>query len=479
MRASRLCSKAVSTWPTQVLTQTPQEHSNLPVVCLIASCLCTSMNTRTLLRSSVSLLILLSVSLFAWQHFGMNLVLRIDANSPFAITALDDSNVGGNSSTALEVRDNQIHWQCEIGQRYEWPFCELTMTVAPTPQGFDFSRYDAVAIKMKTTGTGSRRMRLFMRNFEHGYSDIHNQLSWKQNELQFDPANDGSETLIPLKALNVASWWLTNNRIPVTRAAVEVTSVSVVQLSTSGIREDRSQTMTIDYLEFRGKRLTRGEVALAIAALWLSAGLIFLLVDFQQKRLALAASEQRQHQLEELNRALTVENERVGTLARLDPLTSALNRAGIRDLLWQESILEHTRKRPLSLLCCDIDYFKRINDNFGHGAGDQVLIEFARLLQTSVRSTDYVVRWGGEEFFLFCPDTSLEAASMLAEKLRSTVEKSSWPHELRITMSVGVATIAHQESLPQFLARADAGLYQAKGNGRNRVEVAPPFSGTS
>lgn len=431
------------------------------------------MTPRALLRLCVSVLILLSITLLVWQHLGMNLVLRIDAQSPYQIDAIDDSKAGGDSKTALVKRDRRLIWDCTVGHRYEWPFCELTVAIAPPPTGFDFSKYETVALKMHITGNGSRRMRLFMRNYDGTQADPNDQLSWKQNELQFDP-EDERETVISLSALNVASWWLTNNHIPVERASVDVSSVPVVQLSTAGIREERSQQIAIDYVEFRGKWLTRGEVGLIVTTLWLCAGILFLIFDFQQKHHALAAAQSRQKQLEALNRALTVENERVGSLARQDPLTGALNRAGIRDLLWQESILDNARKRPLSLLCCDLDHFKRVNDSFGHDTGDQVLVEFVRLVRASVRQRDYIVRWGGEEFFLFCPDTPLDAAVSLAKKLLETVAQGTWPNGLRLTMSIGVATIAHGEDLTAFIQRTDAALYEAKNAGRNRVVISTP-----
>ncbi|MBK9615185.1 MAG: GGDEF domain-containing protein [Uliginosibacterium sp.] len=431
------------------------------------------MTPRALLRLCVSVLILLSITLLVWQHLGMNLVLRIDAQSPYQIDAIDDSKAGGDSKTALVKRDRRLIWDCTVGHRYEWPFCELTVAIAPPPTGFDFSKYETVALKIHITGNGSRRMRLFMRNYDGTQADPNDQLSWKQNELQFDP-EDERETVISLSALNVASWWLTNNHIPVERASVDVSSVPVVQLSTAGIREERSQQIAIDYVEFRGKWLTRGEVGLIVTTLWLCAGILFLIFDFQQKHHALAAAQSRQKQLEALNRALTVENERVGSLARQDPLTGALNRAGIRDLLWQESILDNARKRPLSLLCCDLDHFKRVNDSFGHDTGDQVLVEFVRLVRASVRQRDYIVRWGGEEFFLFCPDTPLDAAVSLAKKLLETVAQGTWPNGLRLTMSIGVATIAHGEDLTAFIQRTDAALYEAKNAGRNRVVISTP-----
>jgi diguanylate cyclase (GGDEF)-like protein len=116
-----------------------------------------------------------------------------------------------------------------------------------------------------------------------------------------------------------------------------------------------------------------------------------------------------------------------------------------------------------------VDYFKRYNDGFGHLAGDEVLREVARLLETTCRGTDIVGRYGGEEFAIVLPHTAEDGARLIAERLRAAVETHEWPHA-PITVSVGISTAsAETADADEVLREADTALYLAKQGGRNRV----------
>jgi diguanylate cyclase (GGDEF)-like protein len=131
--------------------------------------------------------------------------------------------------------------------------------------------------------------------------------------------------------------------------------------------------------------------------------------------------------------------------------------------------------RSLSCLLLDIDYFKTVNDTYGHAAGDTALRQAARVLSESVRGSDMVCRYGGEEFLVLAPETALEGAAALAEKIRLGVSSRLFGDRERVftlTLSVGVAQLDGGESGNDMIARADEALYQAKQAGRNRVEAA-------
>jgi diguanylate cyclase (GGDEF)-like protein len=126
----------------------------------------------------------------------------------------------------------------------------------------------------------------------------------------------------------------------------------------------------------------------------------------------------------------------------------------------------------MAVVFVDIDHFKQINDRHGHDAGDEVLRRFATVIRNVVRSSDKLVRWGGEEFLLLCPDTTRDHATTMAEKLRGALPAQAWPHGLRVTSSFGVTSLKPEEDIGAAIKRADGALYVAKANGRNRVEVA-------
>jgi diguanylate cyclase (GGDEF)-like protein len=155
----------------------------------------------------------------------------------------------------------------------------------------------------------------------------------------------------------------------------------------------------------------------------------------------------------------------------LDPLTGALNREGLRDFLLQQWQGEMPTSAGMSVLFADLDHFKRINDNYGHAIGDEVLKQFALLVKGEIRKSDGLVRWGGEEFLVVCPATQLPEAAKLAEKLRASVANTAWPNHILVTCSCGVATREEGEEFSSLIKRADDALYQAKHAGRNRVEL--------
>jgi diguanylate cyclase (GGDEF)-like protein/PAS domain S-box-containing protein len=166
--------------------------------------------------------------------------------------------------------------------------------------------------------------------------------------------------------------------------------------------------------------------------------------------------------------------ERVQTLnaiATQDTLTKVANRAALNEKL-AEFVEQHLQAgRRGSAIMCDIDFFKRINDNHGHHAGDDALVTFAGLLKQASRDDDFVARYGGEEFVILCEDCDNPAATLLAEEMRRAVERTPIPslNGSTMTSSFGVTEIQEGDTKETFLARADRALLMAKESGRNRV----------
>jgi diguanylate cyclase (GGDEF)-like protein len=162
--------------------------------------------------------------------------------------------------------------------------------------------------------------------------------------------------------------------------------------------------------------------------------------------------------------------------AMTDALTGLLNRYGLQRILMHEHAEALRYDRPLSCLMIDLDNFKGINDQYGHSTGDVALRQVATVLTEAVRGSDIVCRYGGEEFAVLLPETNLEGAVALGEKICTAAASRLYGEEgndnsrFRITLSVGAATLSDHESGNDMLARADMALYQAKAQGRNRVE---------
>lgn len=155
-----------------------------------------------------------------------------------------------------------------------------------------------------------------------------------------------------------------------------------------------------------------------------------------------------------------------------DALTKLLNRNVYDELVETEIARSERYKYEMSLILFDIDYFKRVNDTYGHDVGDQVLIELSQLVKKVIRKSDSLCRTGGEEFAIIAPETNLEQALFVAEKLRAAINQNRFSTVDRITVSFGLAELIHREGSMKLFRRADQALYKAKHKGRNRVEAA-------
>ncbi len=186
--------------------------------------------------------------------------------------------------------------------------------------------------------------------------------------------------------------------------------------------------------------------------------------------------QQRTAQLADVNTTLSAEIEerkriavRLKALATTDGLTGILNRREFDRLLHAEFDRAQRYGSPLALIMLDIDYFKTVNDRYGHSAGDAVLIDLTRLVASLIRAHDLFGRWGGEEFILLAPGCTVEGALQLAEKLRQAIAQHSFTVPMAITCSFGVTDCSDHANAASMLEEADQLLYAAKDGSRNRV----------
>jgi diguanylate cyclase len=166
---------------------------------------------------------------------------------------------------------------------------------------------------------------------------------------------------------------------------------------------------------------------------------------------------------------------RIEELAELDELTGSFNRRSIMRMLDDEIARTHRVQTPCSIALIDLDWFKRINDAFGHPTGDEVLRAFAITVFANIRAIDRFGRYGGEEFLLMLPDTPEDEATRILDRLRAIIADLDWSAfspGMQVTISAGVTTLKPEETPDTFLARADSALYAAKARGRNRIVSA-------
>ncbi len=192
------------------------------------------------------------------------------------------------------------------------------------------------------------------------------------------------------------------------------------------------------------------------------------LISLAYSRWAMLTKEY-QDELNKINESLIKKNAQIEQLASRDPLTNLYNRYKFSRLfeLSHKAMVE--REGVMSLVMVDVDFFKKINDTYGHGVGDKVLVSISELFLLLLRDEDIVCRWGGEEFVILLPSTNLQNAMALSQKLRTRIEQMHVEMVERVTASFGITEVRAEDNLKSAVDRADNALYRAKNAGRNCV----------
>ncbi|WP_416305364.1 GGDEF domain-containing protein [Neptunicella sp. SCSIO 80796] len=415
------------------------------------------------------LVILLSVTCISilLQIFWLKKTLRLHPGNVTNISVITDQSEGGLSTAEMTITDNKWLLQCNItASGYNWPFCEFSIAFfddisSYIDQGLDLSDFSSVDIKASYLNHPNTSVRFQLRSFNPEYSRMDNEETWKYVGIEYWPHNPLKATQIPMKSLQVATWWVIEQKIPVRHNVPEFDRVMIMELSTGSNLQPGRYEIELEYIQFNGKYFTNSQVLFSLVILWVGAALLVLFGNLRYSRHQLNQTKQKAEELRQLNQLLNVETKLLKDKAERDPLTGALNRTGIQSIFTKEL-------KVLSLIFIDVDHFKSINDEHGHVVGDEVLKEFSKTINENCRFTDFLARWGGEEFLLVCPNTTLSDAYQLAQTLRSIISEKVWINDIRLTSSFGVAQRGN-ESAREFIERADKALYDAKARGRNQV----------
>ena len=182
--------------------------------------------------------------------------------------------------------------------------------------------------------------------------------------------------------------------------------------------------------------------------------------------------QERTESLLDTQKELLENNDELARLASTDSLTGLFNRNRMNNILTNEYSRYKRHNQCFGIIMLDIDHFKSINDNHGHDVGDLILVQLARQLQKVVRNSDYVARWGGEEFLICCTTIRPGEISAIAENIRKVIANTDFKVVHNLTVSLGCAIIHPHETVEALIKRADIVLYEAKNNGRNQLVVS-------
>jgi len=423
-------------------------------------------------------LIITTLLALAFQAYGPERVLLLGEESNHQVEVIDDRGNGGKSVATLTRDGEKFILDCDIIQsEYPWPYCEISfLLIDANGNGLDLSNFHQVKLWAQYATPQAFGIRFQLINFNPAYSKINDANTLKYNAIELFDTHTRYPQVFRMDHMQVPTWWLSQGKMAPDYWGPEFNEVRGVQISTGEHVKPGKYQMIIERVEISGKYISDRTVSFALLCVWTLLALAFLVSTLSKTKRELHTNQQRQKQLEALNSLLNQEHQQLEERLTRDPLTGVLNRDGLAPVFNQR--WDADSYQLLSLIFIDIDLFKKINDTYGHNVGDQVLLAFAQVLSENTRTHDLLARWGGEEFVLACPDTTLENACGLAEKLRRCIEENDWPKALQVTASFGVAQMLKGESPTDFIARADKALYVAKAQGRNCVRTSTQGPGT-
>lgn len=431
-----------------------------------------SMNGKSIkfiskLEVTLVVMALVSVGVLLMPKDYLRTSFTIDPTEYPAIL-VDDEYTGGNSEVSWVDQDAQ-RWRCEIGQASSEPYCSIQIDVTNADDiGIDLSEFDTMTVWGDYEGSATH-LRIYLRNRHPNYYDPNNSITTKYNAVEVMTEDLSSGLSVDMKQdFSVASWWLVAGEIPLVFSRPEFNEVSIIEFQTGSSVRSGTHEFELEKITWSGFLVAPATLYQGVIVAW--AVLIFGMLFYRLLNMRSELKRQRKHQAEliAINRSLNLKSKRYQDMAKTDALTGLPNRVGIRNMLHRGMIDWRDRGEPFSFIIVDLDNFKNINDTYGHDVGDKILKEASHIMLSRVRRTDALARWGGEEFVLVCPGTTLEQASRAAENLRAELEGSLIYEGASITASFGVASMTDTD-LDHLFKKADNALYKAKELGRNRV----------
>lgn len=420
--------------------------------------------TKSPLSRGYPILALITVLLMVWHHFGMNTTLVVFPSSDTTISLYMDDINDGVSKATLEQSDTLITFQCNIqAVARTHAFCGIEMLFqAP----LDVTGFEYLNIDIDTDKSQRDTTLLYLINYE---PDSGKASEERANMRTIFVEDNATSFALPIRSFSVPSWWLLDNPTDSMKGEPNLGYVTKIRITSGDSTFTRSERITINRIAFSGKYLPTNLLYLLLLSAWVLLSTYYAILFLKNMKDESLTIQKRSEQLKEINRFLKLEKSKYKKMAVTDPLTHALNRAGISRVF--DTVLGAwlNNKQVSVLIIMDLDDFKRVNDENGHDVGDQVLKDFVEVINHNIRSTDYLARWGGEEFALICSNDDIESARLLAEKLRKAVQNHAFSVG-HVTCSFGISKI--QNNIEVWVKQADLALYESKRLGKNQVVVA-------
>jgi len=420
------------------------------------------------MKALISLLIALLISALAIAAYNVLPMRRLS----IVPGEIKPSLFADSSGTTQKrwVDEEKRSFRCHYAEKKSsYKYCGVDFALGDGGlNGMDLSHYQTIQLSMEYRGE-ARVLRFYARQAMRDLPpSVSEDREYKYLNV-FIPVND----LKPLQTFTLtefsaAEWWLRKARLPRELSQVEFTNITNIGIDPPYPAPAGNHDFTIHKLVLEGPYISRENWYLCVMGCWF---LLLLGRSIRRYQILRYQAASNQHMLEnalDLTHQLEEESERYRELSQIDPLTKIYNRRGIT--LIGEQMVQPQRHEETGVVMIDVDYFKRINDQFGHETGDCILCDVARTLERGTRASDRVGRWGGEEFLLVCPDTTAEQVLFLVEHLVEKIRAITAPDGQSITVSFGIAD-TRAAKLETAVHQADVALYAAKSGGRDRACV--------
>jgi diguanylate cyclase (GGDEF)-like protein len=405
------------------------------------------------------LLVILTLITLALLFLNIEKHKIINLNSA-NVNVVDDREVLGASVATVVTTNHGLEFSCQVTNSHlTHPYCELIIELKDLSKqasvaGVDLSNYEQIGLWIKHKHPTQPGTRIELRNFNPDYSTKKNEVVLKPNSLQYLEAYVANPVWLKLDDFSIPQWWHNSHNLALTHGGTDFSNIYSIAVAPSTQVQQGNYKLTIERIELKGQYVSRTTLISVLIMLW-SIALGYIIRGIRTTKEVTVKIPEK-----------VTQSIKFGAMSC--PLTGALNRIGLRKCFDQ---LAPTDLHNLSIIFLNIDYFEDLYPTYGQIKADEVLQQFVNEINNTCRSSDTVARWNTEDFLLVCPDTALTQAVEVADKIRTAIQKATWPNDIKITCSSGVAQM-HDEDLNNLISRANRALYQVKNSGNNKTAAA-------
>jgi len=423
----------------------------------------------SLIIGLVFLVILTVLSIVMYPQYAFE-TLEITPDNSYVETYSDKINKGKSDIKAIN-KPGTAGFNCDIKKGHPYPYCLTQFKFTELiDYGMDLSRFNK--IRIYGTYLSPKKtdfLRIAFMNYNPDYSISGQMHTYKYNltELQSQALEFPIE--LNLSDLKVPFWWVSNMREKNVTAHLDLTNISTIELATGTEASLGLHTLEVTKLELEAMVITLNDLYEYIIMLWGTLLFLFALCTMTYLLINLKKTKRSELNLIAINDLLSEKSAELELINKHDELTGLLNRTGLK-----AKMIECLDKKqyPLTVVMIDVDFFKKINDTYGHQKGDSVLSTLGGLLRAFTQDDESVSRFGGEEFIVLMPEKSIEDVMDRLDRLRQQIQNVDLGIDRNVTASFGLASSHEYAGIRTLIDSADAALYKAKQEGRNCIRIS-------